>query len=69
MGERPYNITNAQIDMVSGIFAGMISTFISHPLDTVKVRIQLDKGTQKLTVRKCIMDVYSKEGVSNFLRP
>lgn len=28
-----------QIDMLAGISAGMVSTLISHPLDTVKVRI------------------------------
>ena len=28
-----------QIDLLAGFSAGMVSTFISHPLDTVKVRV------------------------------
>ena len=64
MDSKPYDLSASQIDMVAGTFAGMISTFISHPLDTVKVRIQLDKGVEKLTVRRCMFEVYTKEGVS-----
>ena len=37
--EKKYKISNVQIDMLSGIFAGIISNIISHPLDTVKVRM------------------------------
>lgn len=37
------NLTKPQIDIISGITAGIISNIVSYPLDTVKVRIQLSK--------------------------
>jgi len=33
--------TSTQIDIIAGICAGISSTIIAHPLDTIKVRIQL----------------------------
>lgn len=37
-------LTPGQIEIVSGIAAGMVATFFSHPLDTIKVTIQLEKS-------------------------
>ena len=31
-------LSQVQIDIMSGICAGMLSTLVAHPLDTVKVR-------------------------------
>jgi hypothetical protein len=56
--------TNAQIDIIAGICAGISSTIISHPLDTVKVRIQLSKTP--LPVRQCFADMYRVEGLRGF---
>jgi hypothetical protein len=36
---------DVQIDMISGITAGIVSNIISHPLDTIKVRMQLNKSS------------------------
>lgn len=55
-------LSKAQIDITAGISAGMVSTFISHPLDTVKVRIQLSSGS--LTIRQCMKDLHAISGVS-----
>ena len=51
------------IDMIAGSCAGIIGTFVSHPLDTVKVRFQTSQSTE-LTMRRCIRDIYCNEGVS-----
>ena len=64
--KQPYNISNSQIDIIAGISAGIVSTIISHPLDTIKVRIQLNKSDVPLTIRNCFSDLYIREGVSNF---
>ena len=51
------------IDMISGSSAGICATFVAHPLDTVKVRFQISSNDQ-LTLRRCISDIYLREGVS-----
>ena len=33
-----HGISKVQIDMISGICAGILATLVAHPLDTVKVR-------------------------------
>ena len=57
-------LSNSQVDIVAGVCAGIVATTISHPLDTIKVRIQLNNSMTRLTIRKCVADVYLQEGVS-----
>ena len=57
-------LSKTAIDMVSGSAAGIVGTFISHPLDTVKVRYQVSRS-DNITLRKCISDIYRYGGVSN----
>lgn len=57
-------MNNTQVDIVAGICAGIVASTISHPLDTIKVRIQLNKTEAPLTIRKCVSEVYVREGVS-----
>jgi hypothetical protein len=57
-------MNNTQVDIVAGISAGIVASTISHPLDTIKVRIQLNKTEAPLTIRKCVSEVYLREGVS-----
>lgn len=47
----PIALTNTQIDIFAGVSAGIVSTIISHPLDTIKVRIQLNQSQVPLTIR------------------
>ena len=32
------NLSTHTVDLISGAFAGIITTFVAHPLDTVKIR-------------------------------
>ena len=32
------NLSKTTVDMLSGSVAGIVATFVAHPLDTVKVR-------------------------------
>ena len=48
--KRMINLTKPQIDIISGITAGIISNIVSYPLDTVKVRIQLSKRVDNAKV-------------------
>ena len=54
--------------MLSGSMAGIVATFVSHPLDTVKLRFQVAKAEQNLTLKVCIRDIYMFEGVQGFFK-
>jgi hypothetical protein len=56
-------LSDRQIDVMAGFCAGIISNFIAHPLDTIKVRMQTDK-TQSLKLVPTIKSIYQAEGVS-----
>ena len=51
-----------QIDALSGISAGIVSNLVSHPLDTVKVRIQINRHLN-YKLLTFISDIYKLEGV------
>ncbi len=50
------------IDFISGSIAGMVSTVLGHPLDTIKVRLQLDSKTYGNSFNS-IMRIVKNEGV------
>ncbi|CDW80211.1 mitochondrial carnitine acylcarnitine carrier protein cacl-like [Stylonychia lemnae] len=56
------NLSNANIDIISGITAGVVSNVISYPLDTIKIRVQLAKGGEQLRLLPTIHDIYQREG-------
>ena len=49
--------------MISGISAGIAANLISHPLDTLKVRMQLSE-TKDIRIWPTIRDIYKYEGVT-----
>ena len=53
---------------MSGVFAGVLSNTISHPLDTIKLRIQLHRGSEPLKLRACMRDIYYFEGLKGFYK-
>ena len=55
-------LSNIQIDMIAGICAGVISNLVSHPLDTIKVRMQLKTG-EPLKLVPTIQEMFHREGV------
>lgn len=61
------NLSKSTVDMLSGSVAGIVATFVAHPLDTVKVRFQIS-NSDKLTLRKCMSDIYRHEGVRGFFK-
>ena len=61
------NLSKSTVDMLSGSVAGIVATFVVHPLDTVKVRFQIS-NSDKLTLRKCMSDIYRHEGVRGFFK-
>ena len=52
-----------QIDIVAGIMAGIVGNLISHPLDTVKVRMQLSTQGESIKLMSTINEIYKREGV------
>ena len=59
-------LSDTQIDIIAGICAGIVSQIVSHPLDTIKVRFQIEKQTLRLS--HIIADIYAREGVQGFLK-
>ncbi|RCI01099.1 hypothetical protein CU097_013422 [Rhizopus azygosporus] len=53
--------TSATADFVSGNFAGMAQVLVGQPLDTIKVRLQLDHGKFK-GAWDCAVQTIQKEG-------
>ena len=49
------------IDILAGFCSGMAATLVSHPLDTIKIRIQLGTGDPRLI--SIFTEIYSYEGV------
>ena len=60
-------MSNTQIDMLSGTSAAIVSNFISHPLDTVKVRLQL-ADAQHIKIWPTIKCIYRYEGIQGFFK-
>ena len=56
-------LSHVQIDVLSGICAGIVSNIVSHPLDTVKVRMQLG-STETVKIIPTVKTIYHREGVS-----
>jgi len=48
--------------MLSGITAGIVNNIVSHPLDTVKVRMQLG-STETVNLVPTVKTIYHAEGV------
>merc|ERR1719253_1009394 len=59
MEQRPLHKT-----LFVGTSAGLVSTFVSHPLDTLKTRVQLKGGS---TVGNCL-SLFRDEGPGGFFR-
>lgn len=59
-------MSDKQIDVMAGFCAGIVSNFIAHPLDTIKVRLQTDK-TQSLKLVPTIKSIYHQEGVRRYM--
>ena len=48
--------------MISGICAGIVSNVVAHPLDTIKVRMQIG-STETVQIIPTIKTIYQAEGV------
>ena len=40
--------TSQLIDFLGGFFGGVVSTYVGHPLDTVKVRMQVSQMSSNI---------------------
>lgn len=58
-----FKLSPTAIDLIAGSCAGMCATFVSHPLDTVKIRYQTS-ASNSITLRSAVSDIYLHEGVS-----
>lgn len=62
MDKEHIRLSHVQIDIISGICAGIVSNIVSHPLDTVKVRMQIG-STETVKIIPTIKTIYQREGV------
>ena len=56
------------LDSLCGFIAGLSATVVSHPLDTVKVRIMANKGRHFDSVSKVTCDIIKREGWRTLFR-
>ena len=63
-----HNLSDGKIDVIAGICAGATANFVSHPMDTVKIRIQLSDTKNNLTIRRAFGNIYRAEGIYGFYR-
>ncbi len=54
------------VDLLCGSVAGAISALTSHPVDTIKVRVQL--SNPKISMAECIRKILKHEGPSGFYK-
>lgn len=62
MDKENIRLSHVQIDILSGICAGIVSNIVSHPLDTVKVRMQIG-STETVKIIPTVKSIYHREGV------
>ena len=41
--------SSREIEVISGLLAGFSTTIVTHPLDVIKIRLQLSRDTPKTT--------------------
>jgi hypothetical protein len=57
------------ISMASGLFAGSFAKLITHPIDTIKAKIQIDTNTSKFPkMRDIIRRTLKSEGIQGLYR-
>ena len=47
------------IDFLGGFFGGVVSTYVGHPLDTVKVRMQVSQISSHTVLSYCTLNTPS----------
>ena len=63
-----HNLYNVFInDLICGSMGGLAYILTAHPLDSIKVRMQLDRRPN-ITLRKIIMETYHHEGARGFYK-
>lgn len=61
-------LNDAVIDFIAGGAAGGASVVVGHPLDTVKVRLQIFGAEKYASSAACFRDMIKTEGVSSLFR-
>lgn len=59
--------SNTLSTTISGLIAGSLSKFITHPLDTIKSKLQIDK-TEFVRIREIAKLTYMSEGIKGFYK-
>jgi solute carrier family 25 carnitine/acylcarnitine transporter 20/29 len=54
-------------DLICGTFAGLAYILTAHPLDSIKVRMQLERRPN-ISLRRIINETYSHEGFRGFYK-
>lgn len=54
-----------KITMISSLFCGSLAKLITHPLDTVKAKIQVNTISKRIKMRDVYKNTLSEEGMHN----
>lgn len=52
----------------AGVLYGLTSVAVGHPLDTIKTKMQAQKGFEKISMTKSFMEVLRTQGVRGLYR-
>jgi len=53
--------------LLCGVGAGCLASFVTHPADVIKTKVQLGEHGSKMNVWKAAMAIYSREGAAGFM--
>lgn len=62
------SLSNFKKDLVCGSFSGVASWLIGHPLDSIKVRMQMATNIQRNSLASYVKLILKNEGFSGFYK-
>ncbi|XP_063715660.1 uncharacterized protein LOC134843170 [Symsagittifera roscoffensis] len=66
--KRAHWIKEALLSTGAGVLYGLTSVAVGHPLDTIKTKMQAQKGFEKISMSKSFMEVLRTQGVRGLYR-
>lgn len=69
------DVTFIRLSFLSGLISGAINKFLTHPIDTIKAKVQISQiefnslsNIQKNGLRETTLRIYRTEGVRGYFR-
>lgn len=66
--KRTHWLKEGGIGLATGILFGITNVVVGHPFDTIKTKMQAQKGFENLSMVKSFIQVFKSQGVTGFYR-